>query len=46
MLVDRGRLRVLKDSQRYAIAAGVDLANFPSVVIGCERFGALISPAD
>jgi hypothetical protein len=46
MYVDLGRLRAFKGSQRYAVPAGVDLANFPSVVIWCERFGVLISPAD
>ena len=28
------------------IPAGVDLKNYPSVVIWCEQFGVLISPAD
>jgi hypothetical protein len=46
MFVDLGRLRSFKGSQRYAIPAGVDLAKFPSVIIWCERFGVLISPAD
>jgi len=46
MVVDLGRLRAFKGSQRYAIPAGVDLKNYPSVVIWCERFGVLISPAD
>lgn len=46
MFVDLGRLRAFKGSQRYAIPEGVDLAKYPSVVIWCERFGVLISPAD
>ena len=46
MFVDLGGLRAFKGSQRYAVPVGVDLANFPSVVIWCERFGVLISPAD
>jgi hypothetical protein len=46
MFVDLGRLRSFKGSQRYSIPDGVDLAKFPSVVIWCERFGVLISPAD
>ena len=46
MFVDLGRLRAFKGSQRYAIPAGVDLARFPSVIIWCERFSVLISPAD
>ncbi len=46
MFVDLGRLRSFKGSQRYPIPDGVDLAKYPSVVIWCERFGVLISPAD
>ncbi|MCC6887183.1 MAG: DM13 domain-containing protein [Hyphomicrobiales bacterium] len=46
MFVDLGRLRAFKGSQRYAIPAGVDLAKYPSVIIWCERFSVLISPAD
>ncbi len=46
MFVDLGRLRAFKGSQRYAIPAGVDLAKYPSVVIWCEAFSVLISPAD
>lgn len=46
MYVDLGGLRAFKGSQRYAIPAGVDLADYPSVVIWCERFSVLISPAD
>ena len=46
MYVDLGRLRAFKGSQRYAIPAGVDWKKYPSVVIWCERFGVLISPAD
>ncbi len=44
--VDLGRLRSFKGSQRYAVPDGVDLTAFPSVVIWCEQFGVLISPAD
>ena len=44
--VDLGRLRAFEGSQRYAIPAGVDLKQYPSVVIWCEAFGVLISPAD
>ncbi len=44
--LDLGRLRSFKGSQRYAIPAGVDLANYQSVIIWCERFSVLISPAD
>jgi hypothetical protein len=46
MFVDLGRLRAFKGSQRYAIPAGVDLAKYKSVVIWCEQFSVLISPAD
>ena len=46
MVVDLGGLRSFKGSQRYPIPAGVDLKNYPSVVIWCERFSVLISPAD
>jgi Electron transfer DM13 len=46
MYIDLGGLRAFKGSQRYAIPAGVDLKNFASVVIWCERFAVLISPAD
>ncbi len=46
MFVDLGRLRAFKGSQRYPIPAGVNLKDYKSVVIWCERFGVLISPAD
>ena len=46
MFVDLGKLRAFEGSQRYPIPAGVDLADFPSVVIWCRQFNVLISPAD
>jgi Electron transfer DM13 len=46
MYVDLGGLRAFKGSQRYAIPAGVNLKDYPSVIIWCERFSVLISPAD
>jgi hypothetical protein len=46
MYVDLGRLRAFKGSQNYAIPEGVDLNDFPSVVIWCQQFGVLISPAN
>ncbi len=46
MYVDLGQLRAFKGSQRYPIPAGVNLKDYPSVIIWCERFGVLISPAD
>jgi hypothetical protein len=45
MFVDLGRLKAFKGSQNYPVPAGVDLAKFGSVVIWCEQFGVLISPA-
>jgi hypothetical protein len=45
MFVDLGRLRAFKGSQNYKLPKGVDLAKFKSVVIWCEQFGVLISPA-
>ena len=41
MYVDLGRLRSFKGSQRYAIPAGVDLKEYPSVIVWCERFSRL-----
>lgn len=46
MFVDLGKLRSFEGSQKYAIPGGVDLEKFPSVVIWCQQFGVLISPAD
>jgi hypothetical protein len=45
MFVDLGRLKAFKGSQNYPVPAGVDLRKFGSVVIWCEQFGVLISPA-
>ncbi len=45
MFVDLGRLKAFKGGQNYPVPAGVDLAKFESVVIWCEQFGVLISPA-
>ena len=44
--VDLGRLHAFQGSQRYAIPDSVDLKDYPSVIIWCQRFGVLISPAD
>ena len=46
MFIDLGRLRAFKGSQRYAIPAGLDLSKYQSLVIWCEQFSVLISPAD
>lgn len=45
MFVDLGQLRAFKGSQNYAVPAGVNLSNYGSVVVWCEQFGVLISPA-
>ena len=45
MFVDLGRLKAFKGSQNYEVPAGIDIAKFGSVVIWCEQFGVLISPA-
>ena len=45
MYVDLGRLKAFKGSQNYPVPAGVNLSDYGSVVIWCERFGVLISPA-
>ena len=45
MFVDLGRLRAFRGSQVYPIPDGIDLSDFGSVVIWCEHFGVLISPA-
>jgi hypothetical protein len=46
MFVDLGKLRSFEGSQKYAVPGGVDLKKYPSVVIWCQQFGVLISPAD
>ena len=46
MFIDLGKLRAFRGSQKYRIPEGVDLADYPSVVIWCAKFGVLISPAD
>jgi len=43
--VDLGRLKAFKGSQNFPIAAGIDAGRYGSVVIWCEQFGVLISPA-
>ena len=45
MYVDLGRLKAFKGSQNYPIPAGVDLARYETVVIWCEQFSVLVSPA-
>ncbi len=43
--IDLGRLRAFKGSQVYDIPAGIKPADYGSVIIWCEAFGVLISPA-
>ena len=45
MYVDLGRLKAFSGGQNYRIPAGVDLEKYKSVVIWCEQFNVLISPA-
>src|SRR5688500_6217260 len=45
MFVDLGRLKSFKGSQNYPIPPGVDLSKYPYIVIWCEQFNVLISPA-
>jgi len=45
MFVDLGRLKAFSGSQNYRIPPGLDLADYKTVVIWCEHFNALISPA-
>jgi len=45
MYVDLGRLRAFKGSQNFQIPPGIDLSAYKFVVIWCEHFGVLISPA-
>ena len=45
MFVDLGRLKAFGGSQNYPIPAGIDLTQYGSVVIWCEQFNVLISPA-
>lgn len=46
MYVDLGRLKAFKGSQNFPVPRGVDLSKYGSVVIWCEHFGVLISPAE
>jgi hypothetical protein len=46
MFVDLGRLRSFEGSQKHEIPAGIDPGKYPSVIIWCEQFSVLISPAD
>jgi hypothetical protein len=46
MYVDLGPLPAFKGDVRFDIPAGVDLAQYPSVVIWCSTYASLISTAD
>ena len=45
MFVDLGRLKAFSGSQNYAIPTGLDIADYRHVVIWCEQFNVLVSPA-
>ena len=45
MFVDLGRLKAFKGSQNFPVPAGLNIASYGSIVIWCEQFGVLISPA-
>ena len=44
--VSLGALQAPEGGQTYALPAGVKLADYPSVVIWCETYSVLFSPAD
>ena len=46
MYVDLGPLAAFQGGQHYPVPAGVDLSRYPSVVIWCRTYAALISTAD
>jgi hypothetical protein len=43
--VDLGKIRAFKGSQVFPVPASADMSTFKSVVVWCEEFGVLISPA-
>jgi hypothetical protein len=45
MFVDLGRLKAFSGSQNYPVPDGTDLTRFGSIVVWCEQFGVLITPA-
>lgn len=46
MFVDLGRLKAFVGGQNYAVPEGIRLSDYGSVVIWCEQFNVLISPAE
>ena len=45
MFVDLGRLKAFSGGQNYPVPAGTNVGEYQSVVIWCEQFNVLISPA-
>ncbi len=45
MYIDLGRLKAFSGSQNYPVPAGINFSDYKSVVIWCEQFNILISPA-
>jgi hypothetical protein len=46
MFVDLGPLKAFAGGQVYSIPAGVDVGDYGSIVVWCEQFNTLISPAE
>jgi hypothetical protein len=46
MFVDLGPLKAFAGGQVYPIPAGVDVGDYGSIVVWCEQFNTLISPAE
>ena len=46
MYVDLGPMNAFKGSQTFAVPAGVNLADYPSIAVWCGTYRALISTAD
>jgi len=45
MFVDLGPLRAFAGTQTYSIPKGTDLRDYKTLVVWCEQFNLLISPA-
>jgi hypothetical protein len=45
MFIDLGRLKAFSGSQNYPLPKGLNIERYGSVVIWCEQFNVLISPA-
>lgn len=46
MFVDLGPIPAFAGSQSFTVPSGVDVADYGSVVVWCEQFNRLISPAE